>query len=82
MASIGARLREQYWKSGIGTEVAKLMADYLFNETDIEIITASTMVENNASAHVLEKNGFMSTRSIVREDWGRDESTDAYRWFL
>lgn len=82
MASIGGRLREQYWKSGIGTEVAKLMADYLFNETDIEIITASTMVENKASAHVLEKNGFVSTRSIVKEDWGRDDSTDTYRWFL
>ena len=80
--SIGARLREKYWKSGIGSEVAKLMADYLFKETDIEIITASTMVDNKASAHVLEKNGFMTTNSILKEDWGRAESTDAYRWFL
>ncbi len=82
MVSIGARLREKYWKSGIGTEVAKLMADYLFGKTDIEIITASTMVENKASAHVLEKNGFMTTNSVHKEDWGRDGSTDAYRWFL
>ena len=48
----------------------------------IEIITASTMVDNKASAHVLEKNGFMTTSSINREDWGHAESTDAYRWFL
>ena len=82
MVSIGGRLREKYWKSGIGTEIAKLMTDYLFMETDIEIITASTMVENKASAHVLEKNGFMSTKSIQKEDWGYAESTDAYRWFL
>lgn len=82
MVSIGACLREKYWKSGIGTEVAKLMTDYLFGETDIEIITASTMVENKASAHVLEKNGFMSTNSVHKEDWGHGESTDAYRWFL
>ena len=82
MVSIGTRLREKYWKSGIATEVAKLMVDYLFRETDIEIITASTMVENKASAHVLEKNGFMTTKSILKEDWGRSESTDAYRWFL
>ena len=80
--SIGGRLREKYWKAGIGTEVAKLMVDYLFGETDIEIITASTMVENNASAHLLEKNGFMTTYSVCKEDWGRDESTDTYRWFL
>ena len=58
------------------------MTEYLFNETDIEIITASTMVENTASAHVLEKNGFMTTKSIQKEDWGHAESTSAFRWFL
>ena len=82
MVSIGVRLREKYWKSGIATEVTKQTADYLFKETDIEIITASTMVENKASAHVLEKLGFMTTKSILKEDWGHSESTDAYRWFL
>ena len=82
MVSIGTRLREKFWKSGIATEVAKLMSDYLFRETDIEIITAETMVENKASAHVLEKNGFMSTRVVHRDDWGQDEATEAYRWFL
>ena len=82
MVSIGGRLREKYWNSGIGTEIAKLMSDYLFQETDIEIITASTMVENKASAHVLEKNGFMTTHSVHKEDWGHEEPTDAYRWFL
>ncbi len=49
MVSVGARLREKYWKSGIGTEVARLMADYLFRETDIEIITASTMASIGVS---------------------------------
>lgn len=58
------------------------MADYLFKETDIEIITASTMVENKASARMLEKNGFLTTNRIYKEDWGHDESTNVYRWFL
>ena len=82
MVSIGGRLREKYWKNGIGTDIAKLMVDYLFKETDIEIITASTMVKNKASARMLEKNGFLTTNSIYKEDWGHDESTDVYRWFL
>lgn len=82
MVSIGARLREKFWHSGIATEIAKLMSDYLFKETDIEIITADTMVENKASAHVLEKNGFMSTHTVRKEDWGHNESTEAYTWFL
>ena len=82
MVSIGVRLREKYWKSGICTETAILMIDYLFNQTDIEIITASTMADNKASAHILEKLGFMTTNSIRKEDWGYDESTDTYQWFL
>ena len=82
MVSIGARLREKFWNRGIATEIAKLMSDYLFKETDIEIIIASTMAGNNASARTLEKNGFMTTNKIHKEDWGHDESTDAYTWFL
>ena len=82
MVSIGGRLREKFWQSGIATEIIKLMTEYLFKETDIEIITASTMVENKASARALEKNGCTSTRIVHREDWGHDESTEAYRWFL
>ena len=49
------------------------MVDYLYNETDIEIITASTMIENKASAHVLEKVGFIRTARSVEEDWGFPE---------
>ena len=63
-------------------EVAKLMVDYLFGETDIETIAATTMVDNEASAHVLEKNGFQSTNCIYKEDWGKAGSTEVYRWFL
>lgn len=80
--SIGVRLREEYWKSGIGTEAAKLMSDYLFKESDIEIITASTMADNKKAARSLEKNGFITAYTVHKEDWGHDEPTDAYRWFL
>ncbi len=82
MVSLGERLREKYWGSGIGTESTNLIINYLFGETDIEIVTASTMVENKASVRLLEKSGFTSTYSVHKEDWGRGESTDAYRWFL
>ena len=82
MVSIGGRLREKYWKNGIGTDIAKLMADYLFEETDIEIITASTMSDNKAAARSLEKNGFITSYTVHKEDWGYDEPTEAYRWFL
>ena len=57
------------------------MVDYLFGQTDIEIITDSTMVENRASARVLEKNGFIQTASGAPEDWGYTEPTLADKWF-
>lgn len=79
---IGYRFSEQYWGKGIASQVVGLMVDYLYSRTDIEIITASTMIENHASARVLEKNGFLITASAVPEDWGYSEPTIVDKWFL
>jgi ribosomal-protein-alanine N-acetyltransferase len=79
--SMGYRLRERWWGQGIATEAARLMVGYLYGETDIEIITASTMVENEASAHVLEKADFIRTVRYVEEDWGFPEPTIVDKWF-
>lgn len=79
--SIGYRLRERFWGQGLATEAARLMVGYLYGETDIEIITASTMVENEASAHVLEKADFIRTARYVEEDWGFPEPTIVDKWF-
>lgn len=57
------------------------MVGYLYEQTDIRLITASTMVENVASARVLEKNGFVRTARNVREDWGFDSPVIADKWF-
>lgn len=78
--SIGYRLLEKYWGQGIATETLKLMIKYLYEETDIEIITASTMLENQASANVLRKNGFDLVAHDVGEDWGYDSPTPADKW--
>ena len=79
--SVGYRLRERWWKCGLATEAVRLMVNYLYSETDIEIITASTMVENKASAHVLEKVDFIRTARNVEEDWGFPEPTRVDKWF-
>ena len=55
---------------------------YLDEETDIEIITASTMVENLASANVLRKNGFTLVVHAVGEDWGYENPTITDKWIL
>ncbi len=52
----------------------------LYGQTDIEIITASTMVENSASAKVLQKNDFTLVVSGAEEDWGYGRPTIADKW--
>ena len=78
--SIGYRLLQEYWGKGIASEVVKMLIDYLYTKTDIEIITASTMVENIASAKVLRKNGFDLVSKAVPEDWGYENPTIADKW--
>ena len=79
--SMGYRLLQRYWGRGIASEAVRRLVDYLYGETDIEIITASTMIENKASARVLEKNDFLMTARSVPEDWGFPEPTIADKWF-
>ncbi|MBQ8305385.1 MAG: GNAT family N-acetyltransferase [Blautia sp.] len=78
--SVGYRLLERCWGRGIATETLRLMVEYLYGETDIEIITASTMVENQASANVLRKNGFTLVVHAVGEDWGYERLTITDKW--
>lgn len=79
--SVGYRFLERSWGRGIATETLRLMVQYLYSETDIEIITASTMVGNDASARVLEKAGFIRTARNVEENWGFEKPTIADKWF-
>lgn len=79
--SMGYRLRERWWGRGLATEAVRLMVGYLYGETDIQIITASTMVQNRASAHVLEKADFIRTARGVEEDWGYPEPVLVDKWF-
>lgn len=78
--SVGYRLLEEVWGQGIATEALRLMTEELLNNRGIEIITASTMIENQASAHVLQKNGFTLVNHNAGEDWGYPEPTPSDKW--
>ncbi len=80
--SVGYRLLERCWGRGIATEALGLLTGYLLRETEIEIVTASTMVENIASARVLKKNGFVLVAHGAPEDWGYEAPTPADKWIL
>lgn len=79
-ASVGYRLLREMWGRGIATEALCLMVQELLVNRGIEIITASTMIENRASAYVLGKNGFTLVSHAVDEDWGFDTPTSVDKW--
>ena len=78
--SIGCRLAEHALGKGIGTQAVAMMVDLLYREKGIEIITASSMIENRASARILEKNGFTLVVHAAEEDWGFGAPTLADKW--
>ena len=78
--SVGYRLMEEYWGRGIATKTLSLLVNYLYGKTDIEIITASTLPANKASARVLEKNGFELVVHNSPEDWGYEKPLPTDKW--
>lgn len=78
--SVGYRSFEKYWGQGVGTEVLRLMVNYLYDKTDIEIITASVMSDNTGSNKIVEKSGFSLVVHNALEDWGFDEPAVVDKW--
>lgn len=78
--SIGVRLIEKYWGSGVASEALELMEVYLLEKTDIEIVAASTMTKNKAAGNVLKKHGFKRVAHGVYENWGFDKPVIADVW--
>ncbi len=79
-ASVGYRLMREAWGKGIATEALGILVEELTANRGIEILTASTMIGNRASARVLEKNGFTLVCHKVYEDWGFSHPILADKW--
>lgn len=79
-ASVGYRLLPEFWGKGIATETLGLLVKYLLEDTDVEVVTASTMIDNKASANVLKKNGFKRVSHGALENWGFQKPTVTDKW--
>jgi len=58
---LGYWLGVDHWGNGFGTEAARAVIDYFFEEFDHEHLVAGARVANPASRNVLEKCGFQWT---------------------
>jgi len=55
---IGYVLSRDYWGKGLMTEAVKAVVDWLFHNTDIEILSCGFFEGNDRSRRVIEKCGF------------------------
>lgn len=57
-AAFGYWLGRAFWRRGVATEAARMLADYALESGRLRRLEASVFAENRASARVLEKCGF------------------------
>ena len=58
-ATLGLAMKNARYKDkGFGTKAEQLAIQYVFNELDIPVLYADTILSNTRSQHVLEKVGF------------------------
>lgn len=58
-ATLGIAMKNTTYKDrGFGTKAEQLAIEYVFNELDIPVLYADSILSNKRSQHVLEKVGF------------------------
>ena len=71
-ATLGIAMKNTKYKDReFGTQAERLAVEYVFNELDIPVLYADSVLTNTRSQHVLEKVGF--------ELIGEDESRKHYK---
>jgi len=81
-ASLGCRLREEFWNRKIGETSIRMMIDYLFDKTDVKRITVHVMSDNTYSLRAVERLGFRLRKKDVSEDWGFEEPVTVNKFVL
>jgi RimJ/RimL family protein N-acetyltransferase len=82
MASIGYSVLPGFWRQGIGTELAALLVEYGLGTLGALDLRATTLVENVASARLLETLGFAVSDAHAREVDSRGTERRVVRWSL
>ena len=78
---LGYWLGVAHWGQGFGTEAARAVIDFFFEESDAEHLIAGARVANPASRNILEKCGFQWSRVELHrfEALGSSSPVDCFR---
>jgi RimJ/RimL family protein N-acetyltransferase len=72
-AELGYWLGKPYWGQGYATEAASAMIAYAFGEGGLRYLTSGHFKDNQASARIIKKLGFVHKGEIRRECVAREE---------
>lgn len=76
---LGYRLKREYWRKGLATEVSKLLIEKAFLEFNADTVFANTMALNKGSRGVMEKVGMKFKCTFIEEQFpGVDKSAVRY----
>jgi RimJ/RimL family protein N-acetyltransferase len=70
VVEIGYEVSVAYRNRGIASELAKGLTDFAFSHEKVKKIIAHTLSENNTSARILKRTGFMYDNSFYDADEG------------
>jgi RimJ/RimL family protein N-acetyltransferase len=78
---LGYWLSPTHWGQGLGTEAARAVIDYFFEEVDRDLVHAYARVANPRSRNILEKCGFQWTGVELHrfEALGSSSPVDCFR---
>ena len=79
-ADMGYELDPAHWGQGYATEAACAMLNFGFSTLKLERIWATCVVENVASARVLEKVGLQLEDRLVKHEWFKDRWWDTFQY--
>ena len=80
---VGWYIDPEYKGQGYGTEAAKAMIDYMFNECEVEEIQTGAAIQNPGSWRIMEKLGFVRQDKTRLVDYTYlDEPVEDYQYHL
>lgn len=75
MVEIGYALAPEFWNQGLATEAAKSLIQYAFSWSNVKMVDAHTLTEENASVKILLKCGM--TKIAEKHD---TEDGNIWQW--
>ena len=71
-------LMPEFWGQGLASELTEFLLKFAFETLKLDVVSAANGPENEASHHILIKNGFKLIKTLLAEGYGRNAEIRFY----